>query len=79
MVENSESTEVSCHRYGEYRAKGANALIFADLIEQYHRYGFKWAEAMPQMESNKGVQSQWQYLESEQHRRRRCYRKVMVR
>lgn len=34
---------------------------------------------MPQMESNKGVQSQWQYLESEQHRRRRCYRKVMVR
>ena len=36
----------------EYRAKGANALIFADLIEQYHRYGFKWAEAMPQMESN---------------------------
>lgn len=63
----------------EYRAKGANALIFADLIEQYHRYGFKWAEAMPQMESNKGVQSQWQYLESEQHRRRRCYRKVMVR
>lgn len=63
----------------EYRAKGANALIFADLIEQYRRYGFKWAEAMPQMESNKGVQSQWQYLESEQHRRRRCYRKVMVR
>ena len=28
----------------EYRKKGANALIFADLIEQYHRYGFKWAE-----------------------------------
>ncbi len=53
-------------------SKGANALIFADLIEQYRRYGFKWAEAMPQMESNKGVQSQWQYLESEQHRRRRC-------
>lgn len=37
----------------EYRSKGANALIFADLIEQYHRYGFKWAEAMPQMESTR--------------------------
>lgn len=61
----------------EYRAKGANALIFADLIEQFRQYGFKWAEAMPQMESNKGVQSQWQYLESEQHRRRRCYKKVI--
>ncbi len=59
----------------EYRSKGANALIFADLIEQYHRYGFKWAEAMPQMESNKGVQSQWQYLETVQHKRRRCYKK----
>ena len=59
----------------EYRHKGANALIFADLIEQFRRYGFKWAEAMPQMESNKGVQSQWQYLESESHRRRRCYKK----
>lgn len=63
----------------EYRRKGANALIFADLIEQYRQYGFKGAEAMPQMESNKGVQSQWQYLESEQHRRRRCYKKILVR
>ena len=61
----------------EYRQKGANALIFADLIEQYRRYGFKWAEAMPQMESNKGVQSQWQYLESQQHRRHRCYKKSL--
>ncbi len=61
----------------EYRCKGANALIFADLIEQYRQYGFKWAEAMPQMESNKGVQSQWEYLESRQHRRRRCYRKKL--
>lgn len=63
----------------EYRLKGANALIFADLIEQYRQYGFKWAEAMPQMESNTQVRSQWQYLESEQHRRRRCYKKIMVR
>lgn len=61
----------------EYRSKGANALIFADLIEQYHCYGFKWAEAMPQMETNKGVQSQWQYLESVQHRRRRCYKQKL--
>lgn len=59
----------------EYRAKGANALIFADLIEVYRQYGFKWAEAMPQMESNTGVRSQWQYLEAEQHRRRRCFKK----
>lgn len=59
----------------EYRQKGANSLIFNDLIQQFQRYGFRYAEAMPQMEGNEAVRSQWQYLESRQHRRHRCYRK----
>ena len=59
----------------EYRGKGANALIFNDLIQQFQRYGFTWAETGPQMESNMGVLSQWQYLESRNHRRHRCYKK----
>lgn len=59
----------------EYRQKGANALIFDDLIRQFQRYGFRYAEAMPQMEANEAVRSQWQYLDSRQHRRHRCYRK----
>ncbi len=59
----------------DYRAKGANSLIFDDLIQWFQRYHFKYAEAMQQMESNEGVRSQWQYLESTQHRRHRCYRK----
>ena len=62
----------------EYRSKGANALIFNELIQRFQDYGFKWAEAMPQMESNHGVQSHWQYLESRQHRRHRCYCKQIV-
>ena len=61
----------------EYRQKGANSLIFDNLISQFQQYGFKYAEAMPQMESNTGVRSQWQYLESEQHRRHRCYSKKL--
>ena len=61
----------------EYRSKGANALIFDDLIRQFQRYGFDWAETGPQMESNEGVLSQWQYLESTPHRRHRCYRKLL--
>lgn len=61
----------------EYRAKGANALIFDDLIRWFQRYGFEWAETGPQMETNEGVLSQWQYLESENHRRHRCYRKII--
>jgi len=59
----------------EYRSKGANALIFDDLIRQFQAYGFDWAETGPQMETNEGVLSQWQYLESTQHRRHRCYKK----
>ena len=61
----------------EDRSKGANALIFDDLIRQFQRYGFDWAETGPQMESNEGVLSQWQYLESTPHRRHRCYRKLL--
>ena len=61
----------------EYRCKGANALIFDDLIRQFQAYGFDWAETGPQMETNEGVLSQWQYLESTQHRRHRCYRKEL--
>jgi len=59
----------------DYRQKGVNALIFNDLIRQFQHYGFRYAEAMPQMEANEAVRSQWQYLESRQHRRHRCYRK----
>ena len=59
----------------EYRSKGANALIFDDLIRQFRSYGFYWAITGPQMETNEGVLSQWQYLESEQIRRHRCYKK----
>lgn len=61
----------------EYRGKGANALIFNDLIRQYQAYGFKWAEAMPQMETNEHMLGQWQYLEAVYHRRLRCYSKMI--
>lgn len=57
----------------EYRVKGANAIIFNDLISWYRHYGFKYAVTGPQMETNKGVLSQWQYLESEEIRRHRIY------
>lgn len=59
----------------EYRPKGANALMFAHLIPVYQEYGFKWGESQVEMETNTGVQSQWQYLETVQHKRRRCFRK----
>jgi len=62
----------------EYRGKGANALIFDDLIRWFQRYNFEWAVTGPQMETNEGVLSQWQYLESTIVRRHRCYRKTLL-
>jgi hypothetical protein len=59
----------------EYRTKGANALFFYDLIPWYQKYGFKWGETNVEMETNEKVQSQWQYFDYEQHKRRRCFKK----
>lgn len=61
----------------EYRTKGANALLFADLIPRYIDYGFKWGETNVEMEANNGVQGQWSALEHVNHKRRRCFRKVI--
>ncbi|WP_337569488.1 N-acetyltransferase [Hallella sp.] len=61
----------------EYRAKGANALLFSDLIPRYVDYGIKWGESQVEMESNEGVQGQWGALDPINHKRRRCYRKEL--
>lgn len=61
----------------EYRAKGANALLFSDLIPRYVDYGIKWGESQVEMETNEGVQGQWGALDPINHKRRRCYRKEL--
>ena len=61
----------------EYRSKGANALVFADLIPRYVKYGFKWGETHVEMETNESVQSQWGPLDPTMHKKRRCYRKAI--
>jgi len=57
----------------EYQNKGVNALLFTDLIPVYQKMGFEYGETNPELEANEKVQSQWQYLRTEQHKRRRCY------
>ena len=61
----------------EYRMKGANALMFSDLIPRYQTYGFEWGESQVEMASNEGVQSQWEYLETIMHKKRKCYKKAI--
>ncbi|MCK9180444.1 MAG: N-acetyltransferase [Bacteroides sp.] len=57
----------------EYQNKGVNALLFSDLIPVYHELGFEFAETNPELELNDKVQAQWNYFETEQHKRRRAY------
>ena len=59
----------------EYQNKGVNALLFTDLIPMYQRYGYKYAESNPEMETNSKVQNQWEYFDYRQHRRRRSFYK----
>lgn len=59
----------------EYQNKGVNALMFQDLIPQFIRYGYRYAESNPEMELNSKVQSQWELFSPRQHRRRRSYAK----
>ena len=62
----------------EYRPKGVNALVFYHLIPLYNKYGIEWGESQVEMESNTNVQSQWSYFNTENHKRRRCYKKSLT-
>lgn len=61
----------------DYQSKGVNALLFSDLIPVFIRNGYKYAESNPELEENEKVQSQWQYFERHQHKRRRAYTKKL--
>ena len=62
----------------EYRSKGVNALMFYHLIPWYNRYGIEWGESQVEMETNENVQSQWSYFHTVNHKRRRCYKKMLA-
>ncbi|MCM1029109.1 MAG: hypothetical protein NC342_05185 [Pseudoflavonifractor sp.] len=61
----------------EYQSKGVNALLFADLLPNYIRNGYKYAESNLELETNNAVQAQWQYFENRLHRRRESFRKSL--
>jgi GNAT superfamily N-acetyltransferase len=56
-----------------YQNKGVNALLFVDLISVYQQLGFEYAESNPELELNGKVQAQWEYFQTEQHKRRRAF------
>lgn len=61
----------------EFQGKGVNALLFQDLIPQYIKRGYKWAESNPELATNDKVQGQWQYFKHRQHRQRMALKKKL--
>ena len=61
----------------DYQSKGVNALLFSDLIPIFQQNGYIYAESNPELEENNKVQSQWQYFERVQHKRRRAFCKSL--
>lgn len=59
----------------EYQGKGAVALLFADIIPIHYELGYRYSESNPELEVNTKIQSQWDYFERENHKRRRAYKK----
>ena len=59
----------------EYQSKGVNALLFTELIPAFNGNGYVYAESNPELELNQKVQSQWQYFDTVQHKRRRAFKK----
>lgn len=59
----------------DYQSKGVNALLFTELIPQFIKNGYHYAESNPELEHNGKVQGQWEYFERIQHKRRRAFKK----
>ena len=57
--------------------KGITALIFHKIIQTCIHYGIKKAETNPELESNHDVQNLWKGYEMRQHKKRRCYHKML--
>ena len=59
----------------DYRNTGAAAMLFTELIPQFHRLGTRWAESNPELEDNLRVQLLWKDFAPEMHKRRRVWEK----
>ncbi|MFZ4456514.1 MAG: N-acetyltransferase [Bacteroidales bacterium] len=57
----------------DYQSKGVNALMFYDFIPYLNKFGVEYAESNPELLENEKVQSQWDYFEYVNHKRRRAY------
>lgn len=61
----------------DLQGKGVNAILMNELTKSYIKNGIEYAESNPELEENTKVQSIWEYYDTVQHKRRRCYIKYL--
>ncbi len=57
----------------DYQNKGVNSIMFADLMPNAAKNGYKFAESNPELETNTRMSSQWGSFEYVNHKKRRVY------
>ena len=57
----------------EYRGKGVNSLMMAQIYKAFIKFGIQYVETNCNLENNNDVQLMWKYFDSVQHKRRRCF------
>lgn len=57
----------------DYQNKGVNSLFFYDQIKYFIKYGVEYSETTAILETNAKNQSNWEYFDNIQHKRRRAY------
>lgn len=57
----------------DYQNKGVNSIMFADIMPNSTKNGYKFAESNPELETNTKMSSQWGNFEHVNHKRRRVY------
>lgn len=59
----------------DLQGKGVTAIIMEQSCRVALKYGIRYAETNPELETNRDVQTQWRFFETRQHKRRRCFLK----
>ncbi|MDD2283773.1 MAG: hypothetical protein PHQ11_00010 [Paludibacter sp.] len=61
----------------DYQNKGVNAIVFAEMMPNAAKNGYKFAETNPELETNTKMASQWESFEHVNHKKRRAYIKKL--
>lgn len=61
----------------DLQGKGVNAILIHETLKSYLKNGIRYVETNHQLEDNTKVQAMWNFFESVQHKRRRCYIKYL--